>query len=151
MGDDASSSNTVGLADRPLVGCGKGHCASDGEGAVLIDADSQQAKELFSLLCPSWHVESDGKMISREFVAKNFAAALAALNSYGAVAEEFSHHPDFRLYDYRKVTVTMTSHSAGGLTLSDFIMAAKFDRITVDYSPKFVKENPSMTAGLVER
>lgn len=86
------------------------------------------------------------RALVRNFVAKDFAAALAAMNAYGAIAEEQGHHPDLHIESYRSVTVTLYTHSMGGLTLNDFISAAKYDRVPVAYSPGWVKEHAAMTA-----
>ena len=74
--------------------------------------------------------------------------ALNALNAFGAVAEDQGHHPDLHLTEYRTVRVRLWTHSILGLSLNDFIVAARLDCCPVVYSPKFVKEHPDMTAGL---
>ena len=62
----------------------------------------------------------------------------------GDVAEAEGHHPDLHLTDYRSVRVDVWSHSVGGLTLNDFILAAKIDAVPVDYSPKWLREHPEV-------
>jgi 4a-hydroxytetrahydrobiopterin dehydratase len=73
---------------------------------------------------------------------------LAAINEYGAIAEECGHHPDLAIRKFREVEIRVWTHSAGGLTRNDFILAAKLDRVPVNYSPKFLKENPHLEAGV---
>lgn len=67
--------------------------------------------------------------------------ALDFINGMSAVAEEEGHHPDFHLTNYRDVRVDVTTHAIGGLSLHDFVLAAKLDMIEVTYSPKWVREN----------
>ncbi len=73
----------------------------------------------------SW--EREGDEIVREWKLEDFAAALAFVNRVGEAAEEANHHPDILLHGWNKVRLSLTNHSAGGLTAVDFEMAAKFD------------------------
>ncbi len=63
----------------------------------------------------------------REWEFDNFAAALAFVNHVGEAAERANHHPDILLHGWNKVRLSLTNHSAGGLTEPDFRMAAEFD------------------------
>lgn len=69
-----------------------------------------------------------GNEISRTFVLRSFPAALAFASAVGHLAERADHHPDI-LIQYRKVTLTLSTHSAGGLTEKDFDLAAEIDAI----------------------
>ena len=59
---------------------------------------------------------------------RDFKQALEFVNRVGALAEEEGHHPDI-LLAWGKAEITMWTHKIDGLTESDFIMAAKIDRI----------------------
>jgi 4a-hydroxytetrahydrobiopterin dehydratase len=72
-----------------------------------------------------WAVE-DGCLI-KEFKFKDFTAAMDFMNSLAPVAEKLNHHPDWS-NSYNKVVISLTSHSAGGLTDKDFAFAAAADR-----------------------
>ena len=76
---------------------------------------------------PAWRVV-DGHHISREFKFPDFVQALAFVNKVGAIAEEQGHHPDI-LLAWGKAGVTTWTHKINGLTESDFILAAKIDRL----------------------
>ena len=76
---------------------------------------------------PDWKVV-DEHHILREFKFRNFREALAFVNRVGELAEEQGHHPDIFLA-WGKVQVTLWTHKIDGLTESDFIMAAKIDRL----------------------
>ena len=76
---------------------------------------------------PEWRVV-DGHHISRDFKFPDFVQALAFVNKVGAIAEEQGHHPDI-LLAWGKAEITMWTHKIDGLTESDFIMAAKIDRL----------------------
>jgi 4a-hydroxytetrahydrobiopterin dehydratase len=75
-----------------------------------------------------WAREDDE--IVREWKFEDFAAALAFVNRVGEVAEEANHHPDILLYGWNKVRLSLSNHSAGGLTAVDFDMAPKFDAVS---------------------
>ena len=51
------------------------------------------------------------------------------LNALSAVAEAEGHHPDVHLTNYRDVRVEVTTHAIGGLSLHDFVLAAKLDAV----------------------
>lgn len=81
--------------------------------------------------------------LHRKFSAKNFQAALDAINAMGAVAERQSHHPDFHLTNYREVSVDIWTHKLKGVTENDLILAKLLDdSVPIDYSPKWLKSHP---------
>ena len=86
-------------------------------------------KELEALVkeVPEWKVV-EGHHITRAFKFKNFVDALAFVNKVGALAEQQGHHPDIFLA-WGKAEVTTWTHSINGLSESDFILAAKIDRL----------------------
>ena len=75
---------------------------------------------------PDWSEVSDG--IQRTFHFADFREAMAFANKVAEYAERVQHHPDI-LIRYNKVTLTLTTHSEGGLTEKDFKLAAQFDRL----------------------
>ena len=66
--------------------------------------------------------------ITRTFTFPDFRKALDFVNRVGEVAEQQGHHPDI-LLAWGKAEVTLWTHKIDGLTESDFIMAAKIDRL----------------------
>jgi 4a-hydroxytetrahydrobiopterin dehydratase len=66
--------------------------------------------------------------LEREFTFTDFKTALDFTNKVGAIAEEQGHHPDIYLA-WGKVRITIWTHKIDGLTESDFILAAKIDRV----------------------
>eukprot|EP00850_Spirogloea_muscicola_P026301 SM006556S20278 [mRNA] locus=s6556:14:821:- [translate_table: standard] len=72
----------------------------------------------------------DGMLRLRgEWKVKNFACGLELLKRVAAVAEDQGHHPDIHLHSFNQARVDIWSHSVGGLSLNDFILAAKIDLI----------------------
>ncbi|MGH2911942.1 MAG: 4a-hydroxytetrahydrobiopterin dehydratase [Solirubrobacteraceae bacterium] len=69
----------------------------------------------------------DSGSIAREWEFENFGAAMAFVNRVGDAAEAANHHPDIHLHGWNKVRLELSTHSEGGLTQSDFDMAARID------------------------
>ena len=76
---------------------------------------------------PKWNVVNEHH-ITRTFTFPDFKQALDFVNRVGEVAEQEGHHPDI-LLTWGKAEITMWTHKIDGLTQSDFIMAAKIDRL----------------------
>jgi 4a-hydroxytetrahydrobiopterin dehydratase len=70
----------------------------------------------------------DGHHLSKTIKFPDFAEALAFVSKVGAIAEEQGHHPDIYL-TWGKVRVEIWTHKIDGLTESDFILAAKIDKL----------------------
>ena len=105
------------LADKTCVPCRGGVPAL--EGAEL--------QKLHSELDAGWEV-IDGHHLTKTFTFSNFAEALAYVNRVGAMAEEQGHHPDL-LLAWGKVRVDVWTHKIDGLTESDFVFAAKAEKL----------------------
>ncbi len=76
---------------------------------------------------PGW--EWAGNALRRTFTLASFRDAVFFVNAVAALAEAAGHHPDVDLR-YRRVTLTLTTHDAGGLTERDFALAAEIERAT---------------------
>ncbi|MGO9750950.1 MAG: 4a-hydroxytetrahydrobiopterin dehydratase [Solirubrobacteraceae bacterium] len=73
--------------------------------------------------------QREGDAIAREWALANFAQAIAFVNRVATAAEERNHHPDILVHSWNKVRLTLSSHSAGGLTALDFELAGVIDGI----------------------
>lgn len=71
--------------------------------------------------------EENNEHLEKEFVFENFADALAFVNRVGALAEAADHHPDIRMHDYKKVTITLITHDEGKITNKDHSLAQQID------------------------
>lgn len=69
-----------------------------------------------------------GHEISKEFHFKDFKEAMEFAQKVGEEAEREKHHPDIFIR-YNKVTITLTTHSAGGLTYEDFKLAKVIEQL----------------------
>lgn len=83
--------------------------------------------EMQSQLGNGWQVVREHHL-EKEYRFKNFREALAFTNRIGEVAEQQGHHPDIELA-WGRVKLLVWTHKIDGLTESDFILAAKADRL----------------------
>ena len=105
------------LADQECIPCRGG--VPPLKGAALAALHRQVGE--------GWRVV-DEHHLEKTFPFKNFREALAFTNRVGELAEAQNHHPDLSLA-WGKVTVTIWTHKIDGLTESDFVFAAKTDRL----------------------
>jgi 4a-hydroxytetrahydrobiopterin dehydratase len=69
-----------------------------------------------------------GDAISRTFEFKNFVEAMKFVNKVAEHAEQVQHHPDI-LVRWNRVTLTLSTHDAGGITEKDFTFAQAADHL----------------------
>ena len=121
MSDTTNTISSPGacLADRRCVACSGGTLPL--RGLEVLKMLSQT---------PEWVVIEEHH-ITRTFKFPDFPKALAFVNRVGALAEEQGHHPLIR-FTWGKATIDLWTHKVGGLSESDFILAAKIDRLTTD-------------------
>lgn len=74
-----------------------------------------------------WQLAEDGKAIAKTFTFRNFSEAFAFMTRAAMAAEKLDHHPDWS-NAYKTVSVSLSTHDAGGLTELDFKLAARMDR-----------------------
>jgi 4a-hydroxytetrahydrobiopterin dehydratase len=72
--------------------------------------------------------EREGDAIKKAFKGDDFKSSVDFVNRVTPVAEEMNHHPDLEI-SWNTVTVTITTHSEGGLTENDFELASKIDAL----------------------
>jgi 4a-hydroxytetrahydrobiopterin dehydratase len=104
------------LADKTCVPCRGGVPPLKGDALETLQ------KEL-----PDWKVIRDHHLF-KVFHFADFKKALDFVNRVGAIAEEQGHHPDI-LLSWGKAEVTIYTHKINGMTESDFVLAAKIDRV----------------------
>ena len=97
------------------------------EGGIPPLTLAESRRHLKSL--DGWSLASGGKSIQAEYLLKNFAAAVGLIQKIAWIAEGEGHHPDLHLVRYKRLTVVLTTHAIDGLSLNDFIVAAKIQKI----------------------
>jgi len=119
----------IGLKAKKCAPC-------EGGGTPLSDVEVEGLRQQVG-----WKVVTAGdkgiKAIRHEWKVRNFVSALELFKRFGEVAEAEGHHPDLHLESFNHVRVELSTHSAGGLTLNDFILAAKLNDVEItDLMPK---------------
>lgn len=102
------------------------HCVPC-EGGTLPLMETEYHPLLLQL-SPNWKI-TNSKTLIREFVFADFKEALSFANQVGTIAETENHHPDINLHDYKKVTISLSTHAIGGLSKNDFIVASKIESL----------------------
>ena len=107
---------------------GNGLCAPAEmcELSFMEKLDAEKIKSALAVV-PEW--ARTGAAISRTFQFKDFPSAIHFVDAVAELAEQAWHHPDIDIR-WNKVTLTLTTHDAGGLTEKDFALAQKFDHLS---------------------
>ena len=79
-----------------------------------------------------WQILAEPDRISKSWTVKNFVSGMEFFKLVTALAEQEAHHPDLHIVGYRNVTIDIWTHAVDGLSLNDFILAAKIDQLPVD-------------------
>jgi 4a-hydroxytetrahydrobiopterin dehydratase len=82
------------------------------------------------LTLPAWSLAGDGLSISRKFSFEDFTRAFAFMTAVAIEAGSLNHHPDWS-NSYATVKVTLSTHSAGGLSDLDFALARRMDLLAL--------------------
>ncbi|MEK6575803.1 MAG: 4a-hydroxytetrahydrobiopterin dehydratase [Chloroflexota bacterium] len=87
------------------------------------------ADEIASCLSelPGWEVREG--LLTKTFVARSFAHGVLFISAIAQLAEAANHHPDLSLHGYKNVTVSLSTHSEGGITEKDFNLAAQIEQL----------------------
>ena len=87
-----------------------------------------EAKRFAKQLHKDWKIAKDAKSLRRSLKFKDFYRTMSFVNALAHVANTEDHHPDMEV-GYNYCHVTFSTHSIGGLSVNDFICAAKLDRL----------------------
>ena len=102
------------LARKRCIPCREGTPPLSNEEAARLLADLD-----------GWQITAAPRL-AKQWKLEDFRSALALVNTIGEIAEAEDHHPDITL-SWGRVGVELWTHTAGGLTENDFIIAAKID------------------------
>ena len=94
---------------------------------LLSDAEIEQRLE-----GSQWR--RDGETIVRDYSLADFVSAIELVDRVADEAEAANHHPDILVHGWNKVRLTLSTHSAGGLTDADFTLAERIDEPVEPFS-----------------
>ncbi len=106
------------LADKRCKPC---------EGGVA-PLSAAKARLLAKKLDKGWRIAPDSKSVSRAYKFRDFYRTMSFVNAVAHVANTEDHHPDLQV-GYDTCRISYSTHAIGGLSLNDFICAAKIDRL----------------------
>ncbi|KAL3159510.1 hypothetical protein ABBQ38_009928 [Trebouxia sp. C0009 RCD-2024] len=110
----------LGLAAKKCVPC------EAGKAKALTDVEVNSIQNQ----TPGWQVITNAqghRCLRQQWKVKNFKAGLEVFERIGKIAEQEGHHPDLHLEGYNTVAADLSTHSVGGLTENDFVMASKIN------------------------
>ena len=99
------------------------HNCSHTTDSLSLTVISENLKQI-----PDWHFDESGNMLTRTFKFSRYSQGLTFASNVGEMSDSQDHHPDLHIY-YKKCVVEFTTHSAKGVSVNDFICAAKTDQI----------------------
>ena len=99
------------------------HCRNLGPETPPLEGPA--LAELLARIDPAWRVES-GPLLVRRFTSKDYPRLAALATRIALLAQAEDHHPDLAL-GYGTLEVALTTHSVGGLSQNDFVLAARID------------------------
>ena len=88
----------------------------------------EESLALLSSIDGRWVLDLAAQTINRKFKFKNYYQTMAFANSVAWIAQQNDHHPDM-VITYQHCELRFTTHSAGGLSVNDFICAARIDAL----------------------
>lgn len=100
------------------------YCYSAEAGLELLD--QKEIGDLKSQIDDEWHLSENGLVVERLFRFSNYYETLSFVNAVAWIAHSEDHHPDMQV-SYNKCLVSYTTHAVDGLSINDFICAAKVD------------------------
>jgi 4a-hydroxytetrahydrobiopterin dehydratase len=89
-----------------------------------------EVADFLALQLTDWTLEEN--TIARDFKFKTFVNAFSFMTAIALTAEKMNHHPDWS-NSYNKVSITLTTHEANGVTQRDFDLANTIDRLWRNY------------------
>lgn len=98
---------------------------------MTIEESTAQLKEL-----SGWELLSGPDRIRKSWVVRNFVAGMKFFEKVTELAEAEGHHPDLHLVGYRNVSIEIWTHAINGLSLNDFILAARIDELPIELKNK---------------
>ena len=105
------------LTEQKCVPC-------EGGTAPIVSADARALLERLE----GWTLANDTLSINKSYTFADFKATIGFVNKVAAIAEEEGHHPDLAV-SYGSVKVELSTHAIKGLSINDFILAAKIDEL----------------------
>ena len=96
------------------------------KGAEHLLTSEQSARQL--ALLKDWQITEQGKALQKTVRFDNYYQTMAFVNALAFIAHREDHHPDLGVH-YNRCEIHFSTHDVGGLSINDFICAAKTDAL----------------------
>lgn len=94
-----------------------------------VDPMTEDEEDAYLRQVPKWKIDRETvHRIKRMFEFKDFREAMQFVNGVADIAEDEGHHPNLYI-NYNKVLVELYTHAIGGLSINDYIVAARINKI----------------------
>ena len=110
--------------NKLITELGKQQCSN--LSAEIPALEHEVATAYIQELDPQWQLNKEEKTISHAYTFSNYYQTMAFVNVVAQIAHQQNHHPDL-LVSYNRCTVTYSTHNVDGLSINDFICAAKIN------------------------
>jgi 4a-hydroxytetrahydrobiopterin dehydratase len=87
---------------------------------------SIQEIQSYAKFIPCWEIIGNNLSLKSTLSKKNYQEVIATVNKIAQLSEQLNHHPKIS-FGYQKITIEITTHSVGGLSINDFILAYQID------------------------
>lgn len=94
--------------------------------AICSVLEQQEIEDLLQQLDPPWQLNAEQQTISHSYTFKNYYQTMAFVNVIAQIAHQQNHHPEL-IISYNRCSVYYSTHSVAGLSIYDFICAAKIN------------------------
>lgn len=120
--------NSTQKGDRAMIGVTVAQTNQTSKLQPLTETEISQRLQAL----PNW--KRDGQNIKYTHEFKNFIHAVSFVNCLISPSEKAAHHPDISI-SYNRVTISLTTHDAGGLTKQDFELAETISKLVSEWRP----------------
>lgn len=96
----------------------------------MVDKLTPKSRDAALLRLKGWIYDPGADAISHDFKFKDFSEAFGFMTRVALLAQSADHHPEWSNV-YNKVTITLSTHDAGGLTKKDVELAAQIDQLLI--------------------
>lgn len=100
------------------------------------------ARSLLNQINNKWHLDAQARFVERDFEFEDFRRTIEFVNAIAWIVNGQDHHPDLEI-TYNRCKVRFSTHTAGGLTVNDFICAAKIDALFSEEKLKSASPPPA--------
>jgi 4a-hydroxytetrahydrobiopterin dehydratase len=107
---------------------GRAAALDDGKENIMVDKLNDTERQAALAGLSDWTYDAQHSAITRNFKFKDFSEAFAFMTRVALLAQTADHHPEWSNV-YNRVSITLTTHDAGGLTANDTNLAGKIDRL----------------------